>query len=103
MPIIPIFRDVFEAGIARENKSRRLLSPASDAGESIGTISDNCEIVWNRFRLHPKLFLDAGLIPQNVSAAIELHNSFPADALSEILVGCADQYLLDLIVLCRLK
>ena len=83
------------AGAARQPPTSR---PTLEAGEAVGAVAHEGELVGDRLGRHAELLPDAvGVVERPALAPVELHD-LAADALAEVLVGRADEHLLDPVV-----
>src|SRR6478672_9007103 len=100
-PFAPVLRDIFEMAILRENRRGRFRAPSAEAGISIRRISDEREVIGNRFWQHAEFLDDAGLVARLTRSSIELDDSITADRLRQVLVGGADNHAVNARVRCR--
>jgi hypothetical protein len=78
-----------------EHDGRRLGAPSGKAREPVGAVAHEREQVGDRGWAHAELLPHASLVEQPPAAAVELHDPRLGHALREVLVGRADQHLLD--------
>ncbi len=83
-----------DVAVARQQRGGGLGAEAGQAGEPVGAVPHEREPVGDRFRGHPELLAHAVGVEEHIFTPVELHD-LPADALSEVLVGRADDRLLD--------
>ena len=81
----------------REQRGRGLRAEPGQSGKPVGGVTDQREPIGDRLGRDAELVADAVGVEQNVAAPVELHD-LAADALAEVLVGCADDHLLDALV-----
>src|SRR5579872_1566817 len=92
MPLSPVFRNLFKAAIPRKGHGCSLGTPSRHTRESIRTIPDHSQVVRDRLRRYAELRLNGGLVAHDVAAAIQLNNSRADYALTQILVGRANEH-----------
>ena len=87
--------EVVEAG---EDGGGGFGAPAGEAGEAVGGVADEGEVVGDGGGGDTELGDDTGFVADDALAAVELDDVGATDALSEILVGGADEDLLGALV-----
>ena len=70
-------------------------APAGQAGEAVGGVADQREVVGDRRRRHAELLDHAGFVAHLPRAAVELHDAVAEHALRQVLVRRADQHARD--------
>ncbi len=81
--------------VVGEDRRGRLTAPAGEAGEPVGAVADECEPVRYGRRADPVTGPDAVFVGDYARAAVELDNPLGDDALGQVLVGSADEHLVD--------
>ncbi len=101
VPFLHVERDLVDVAIAGEDCRRRLCAPPRESGEPVGRVTDDTEIVGDRLGWHTELLDHSGPVVEDLTATVELnHPTVRSDALSEVLVGGADDDLLHAFVGC---
>ena len=94
-PGAPVGGNLFEVLEAGQHRGRGLGAPSRQTRIPVRRVADEREVVRNRRWGHAELCDDAGFVEGDPLTAIHLHDSRAADALCQILVGSADEHLLD--------
>ncbi len=95
LPVRGIGGDLLEVHPAGQDGGRRLGAPSGEPREPVRTVADEGEVIGDGRGADAELCHDTGLVDQEVLAAIELDDAGARDALPEVLVGRADDHLLD--------
>ena len=83
IPVTPIFRNLFQVRILRENSRRGLGSPSCNAWVTVCAVADRSQIVRNRRRFYSELCNHTSLVAESLAPAVQLYDSeTPPSALS---------------------
>jgi hypothetical protein len=94
MPVARIRGDRLQVNEFGEHRGGRFRPPTLEPGITISGVANQREVIRNRLRRHSELLDHAGLIEGDARTAVQLHHPRAADALREVLVGCADNHAL---------
>ncbi len=95
IPLRAVLGDVLEMGIPAEQSGHRLRAEARQPRKAIGAVAHQREVVGDRRRPDAELLPHSVLVDHDALAPIELHDPRAGDALAEILVGRAEEHLVD--------
>jgi hypothetical protein len=95
LPVAHVLRDRLDPTVAREDGRGRLGPPSGDAGDAVGRVADEGQPVGDRRGRDPPLRDDSGLVVDPVSQAVPKDDPRAAHALGQVLVGGAEDDLLD--------
>src|SRR5882757_3289629 len=98
MPFFPVFWNVFQMAVLREDKSCGLCAPSCQTGEAIRCVAHRSQVVRNRLRPHSEFVHYTGFIPQEIASAIELHDASADNTLTKIFIGRANEDLADPVI-----
>ena len=101
VPVGDVVGDLVDVLVPRQHHPCRLRAPAGQAGEAVGGVADEREVVGDRRRAHAELLPHARLVDHPLLAPIELDHHRIHHALPEVLVGRADERPLDSGILTR--
>jgi hypothetical protein len=86
----------FQVIVRRQNTGGAFCAPPRHAGETVGGVSDECEVVRDGLRPDTELLAHAVRVSRDAAATVELNDRIAVNTLREVLVGRADQYAFDL-------
>ena len=89
-PLAPVPWNRLEMSVFREHGGSGFRTPPGQPRIPVGGIADQCEVIGDRGRRHAKFRNDRCFVEHDSRAAIELHDTCPANRLREVLVRRAD-------------
>ena len=92
VPFAPIFRDRVQMSILRQDGSRGFRAPSSESRISIRRVTDEREVVGNRFGRNAKLPNHRRFVAGFPCASIQLDDAVMPHTLRKIFVGRADNH-----------
>ena len=101
VPVGDVVGNGVDMAVMGEHGRGRLAAPAGQAREAVGAVADESQPVGYRRRANPVARPDTVVVGDHPRAAVELDDAMADDALGEVLVGGADQHLVDATVVRR--
>ena len=74
VPVRGVERDRLDVAVARQHRGARLRAPALEAGEAVGAVAGEREVVGDRRGWHAEAGLDGSGVAHLAALAVELHD-----------------------------